>query len=729
MKKRIAALLLSLCFVFGGCSSNEPNAPDVPDATTAPQQNNSQESDGYEFMQLKMGGGGFVSGLIAHPTAENVIYARTDVGGAYRWNAQTATWECMSYDISEDDVGLLSIDGIAVDKNKPEMVYLAAGCNYFSGGKTALLISSDYGKTFEQVDLTDLIKLHGNGMGRQNGERIAVDPNNSDIIYIGGRIGGLIVSTNGGKSFNRVEGFETKTTANGVGINSVAIDETSAKDGVSQRIFVSVSEKNEQNVFVSEDAGASWTAVEGLPTDLIPQRLRLDSKNGQLYVIYADGEGPHDHKSANGAIIRYDLATKTATNITPQANCFGDIAFDPENPDRLVAVTINTWVQQPNGSWGDIFFTSTDGGASWKNVNNTMTMDENGIEWVKDYAIHWCGCLMLNPSDTNQLMVVSGNGIFACDNIWDETENNFYFNAKGVEETVPLDIMSIPGGPLVTAIGDYDGMVYDDTDDYGKIHSTAIGSTSAIAFGGEDKQVWVKIGTDATKAAWLSTDSGKTWTKMKPPKNGAQGGKVAVTADGKTIVWSPADTHASYYTSDYGKTWEQCEGISSDYYVFADTVNKDYVYAAGGSKFCVSSDGGKTFSETFVSVSTSKRFAQPYGIEGKIVLALGSSLAISTDYGQNFEVIKTVDACDAVGVGKASEEGKPYVIYIWGEANEQDEGVYASEDEGLTWKKLTDDHHQFGGTGNGAFVIGDYNEYGTFYMSTVGLGVIKGSVK
>ena len=728
MKKRILALCLSLCVILGGCASSD-NGETTPDSTTTLAQENPQESSGYEFMQMKMGGGGFVSGLIAHPTAENVIYARTDVGGAYRWNEETSLWECMSYDISREDVGLLSIDGIAVDKKKPEMVYLAAGCSYFSGGKTALLISSDYGKTFEQVDLTDLIKLHGNGMGRQNGERIAVDPNNSDIIFIGGRTGGLIVSKDGGKTFERVESFKTRATSNGVGINSVVIDESSAENGVSQRIFVSVSEKGEDNVFVSHDAGETWTALEGLPTDLMPQRLRYDLKNDVLYIAYADGEGPHSHKSANGAIIQYSLAEKKANNITPENHSYGDIVFDPSAPERLVAVTINTWVEQPNGSYGDIFFTSTDGGASWKNVNNTMTMDENGIEWIKDYAIHWCGSLMLNPSDANQLMVVSGNGVFACDNIWDESENNFYFNAKGIEETVPLDIMSIPGGPLVTAIGDYDGMVYDDTNDYGKLHTTAIGSTSAIAFGGEDKSVWVKIGTDAAKAAWVSTDSGETWTKMRSPKNGACGGKVTVTADGKTIIWSPEETYACYYTTDYGKSWEECTGISSKYYIFADTVNKDYVYATGGSKFCVSSDGGKTFTETFVSVSDSKRFAQPYGIEGKVILSLGSSLAISTDHGQTFEVVKTVDSCTSVGVGKAKEEGKPYVIYIWGDVNEQGEGVYASEDEGQSWKKLTDDQHQFGGTGNGTFVIGDYNEYGTFYMSTVGLGVIKGSIK
>lgn len=727
MKKKILACLLSLTLILSGCNNNNEGG-NVENSSPATDENNAENntsSVNYEFTQLKMGGGGFVSGLIAHPTAENVIYARTDVGGAYRWNADTKSWECMSFNISADDVGLLSIDGIALDKNHPERVYMAAGCSYFSNAKSAILISDDYGKTFTQVDVSDIVKFHGNGMGRQNGERIAVDPNNSDIIYVGGRTGGLIVSKDAGKTWERVESVKTRTTSNGVGINSIVFDETSVKDGVTQRIFFSVSESGSENVFVSEDGGATWNAIAGLNTEYMPQRMHLDASNGILYIVYADGEGPHSHNSANGAILKYSISDKSVTDITPENHLFGDIAVDPTNPSRLVAVTIDTWTEQPNGSYGDIFYTSTDGGATWKNVNTTMTMDNNGIEWVKSYAIHWCGSLMLNPSNTNQLMVVSGNGIFACDNIWDDAPA-FYFNAKGVEETVALDIMSIPNGPLVTAIGDYDGMVYTDTSDYGTLHTTAIGSTEAIAYGGENNEIWAKVGADQANVL-ISNDSGANWNNIKPPTTKG-GGKITISPDGNGIVWSPSEGGNSYYSTDRGESWEKCTGIASNYYVCFDTVNNNYVYATGGGMFLVSSDGGKTFKDTYVSMSNAKRFAQPYGIEGKIILALGSSVAISTDHGESFEVIKTVKDCEAVGVGKSSDDGKPYVIYIWGEVGELGEGVYSSEDEGQTWTKLTDEQHQFGGTGNGAFLIGDYNEYGTFYMSTVGLGVIKGAL-
>ena len=149
---------------------------------------------GYCFRSVAMGGGGFVSGIVTSPLQRNLIYARTDVGGAYRWDESTASWLPLEDRVAENQTGLLGVESLALDPSDPSRVYLLAGISYFDGGKTAVLRSDDYGATFEATEVTFQFKANGNGPGRQNGERLAVDPNDGSILFVGTRDSGLFQS-------------------------------------------------------------------------------------------------------------------------------------------------------------------------------------------------------------------------------------------------------------------------------------------------------------------------------------------------------------------------------------------------------------------------------------------------------------------------------------------------------------------------------------------------------
>ena len=102
---------------------------------------------------------------------------------------------------------------------------------------------------------------------------------------------------------------------------------------------------------------------------------------------------------------------------------------------------------------------------------------------------------------------------------------------------------------------------------------------------------------------------------------------------------------------------------------------------------------------------------------------------MSEDHGKTFTRIDGVSNCQVMGLGRGKNDGDPCAIYMWGQPTKDDPlGLYWSEDEGKTWKRINDDNHQFGGTGNGEFVYGDFNVYGRVYMSTVGLGVVYGDL-
>src|SRR5690606_9216234 len=142
---------------------------------------------------------------------------------------------------------------------------------------------------------------------------------------------------------------------------------------------------------------------------------------------------------------------------------------DPNNPQRLVASSINTYMQQYGNAWGDRIFLSTDAGANWTDVvARGFSLDNKGISWINGHAIHWAGSIEFNPFNTQEVWVTSGNGIFRNSAI--DTSNTWSFAVAGLEETVPLGIVSIPNGPVVSVIGDYDGFMHNTPDNYGPIH-------------------------------------------------------------------------------------------------------------------------------------------------------------------------------------------------------------------------------------------------------------------
>ncbi len=724
----IAVIMAITMGTFAGCGEKEV-VPGSDNLTAGSQQKPSDGNDAdlyvnedWEYGQVSFGGGGFVTGVFSS-ASKNLYYARTDVGGAYRYDAAKGRWESISTSVTQDDRGYLGVAGMAIDKNNSSHIILLCGTSYFSDGKTAVMISNDGGTTYDTVDVTELIKVDGNGMGRQNGERIAFDPENPLVVYAGGYSGGLIKSTDGGYTWTKLDGFPVESTDNGTGVNGIVVVPAAETGDDKARIYVSVSRSGDTNIYVSENEGESWDAVVALPMEYMPQRIKSDN-NGNLLITYGGSEGPWN--GSGGAIYRYSIADDRATDISVGNLNMGDIVFDPSNTDRMVACTENVWSLQPNGSYGDEFYVTEDGGVSWRKLNDVMKMDETRAEWVADYAIHWCGSMMLDPFNTDMLMVVSGNGIFRCDNIWDE-EPEFYFFSEGIEETVPLDAVSLKDGTLAVVIGDYDGFVTNDVTKPATYQESIGGTTSGIAICASDTDFRIKVGNNDKKQMLMYTyDGGETWTKItnKPVSKLLRGGSVAISADGSRIFWSPDNEFNSYYSDDLGETWNEIQGLTAGYYIFADPMNKNYVYACANETFYVSSDGGETFTISGLNYNAYDRFAVEPDGEGKIYVACGlRGVQVSADHGTSFTQLN-VSYAESVGLGAGKTESDPYAIYIYGRPVAGDNlGIYMSSDGGESWVRVNDDLHNYGGTGNAGMIIGDYGVYGRCYMSTVGMGL------
>ncbi len=679
----------------------------------------------YQWSNVSMGGGGFVSGIITSKTEQNLMYARTDVGGAYRWNAVTSSWTPLLDWVSINETGYMGVESMAIDPQTTSNLYMLVGTSYFNGGKTAILRSSDYGATFSITDVTSQFKASGNGMGRQNGEKLQVDPNNGNILFCGTRANGLFKSTNAGVGWSNVSALPVTTTANANGISFVLFDPSTGTTGnATQTIFVGVSQTG-TNFYKSINGGTSFTAVSGAPTSFMPLRAVLASDKN-LYITYADMEGPWNPTS--GQIWKYNTTTGAWTNVTPSGitSPFSGISVDPNNANRLIASTTNIYSLQYTGVYGDRFYLSTNGGTTWKDlVGSGITLNPNGCTWISGQSIHWAGCIEFNPFNTSQASVISGNGLFTCDDV-NATKTTWKFNAIGIEETVPLDIASITSGPLFSVIGDYDGFKHTDVTQFAPIHTPRMGTTTGIAFAPLNTNTLLRVGA----SMYYTINQGTSWTQCTI--NGTQG-KVAISANGSTFLHCPATSSTTYRSVNSGSSWTTCTGISiADAIPVADMVNtnKFYAYNSTSGVMMVSTDAGASFANAGSPGSGGSKIIRTVpGLEGHIWVALyAGGLTRSTNSGTSFTKITTVSACSAIGLGMAAPGSTYHTLYIWGTVGGVT-GVFRSIDQGATWVRVNDDAHEYGGPGNGQFVIGDMNVYGRVYMSSVGRGIPYGELQ
>ncbi len=687
-------------------------------------------AENYKWDTVAMGGGGYATGVIPSKTERGVFYMRTDVGGAYRWDAQAERWIPLQDWLPDERAGLMGVESIAVDPKNAGTVYLMAGTDYLNSGKSAILRSYDYGRTFEIIDITSQFKVHGNGMGRGNGERLQVDPGDSNVLYAGTRRNGLFKSTDAGTTWNRVEALPVTSTANDNGIGFVLLDPTSVDGGPAQRMFVGVSRMDSvgPNLYFSYDGGATFEPVEGGPAGLLPQRAVM-SPEGKLYITYADGAGPHPTQleaMSRGQVWEYDAQGGNWTNITPAgvSGPFGGISMDPANPLHLVLSTTNYWrPQHSQGGWGDHIFTSRDAGRSWSNVmERPVVLNGKGADWISGSSIHWASDVEFDPFDTRTAWVVSGNGVFRTTNI-DAPATTWNFEAGSYEETGTYSAVSLPNGQLATAIGDYDGFLHTDVAQYAPRHTPSMGSTTSLV-ASADGQVMARVGN----SLYYSTNTGASWTKAATMNGSA--GRLGISADGQVLLHVPDNSSTGYRSTNFGGSWSAVTGLMSGSRPYGDKVNpqKFYAYDNGSGRMLVSTDGGATFAPKGNAGLGGSRYITPtFGIEGDVWVCTPNGLMHTTDSGETFSKVATVRGCTAVAVGKAAPGANYPALYILGTVGVT-RGVLRSTDMGASWVRVNDDAHQYGGLGNDAIIAADLTRYGVVYRSTMGRGVAYGKV-
>jgi hypothetical protein len=666
----------------------------------------------YEVKHAPIGGGGYVTGVVTHQTSGD-IYCRTDVGGAYRWDAATSKWAQLLDWISEEERNFSGVEAMALDPQNANTIYMLCGLAYFDGGKTAILKSTDKGNTFTVIDVTSKFKAHGNGTGRSSGERLTVDPKNSNVLFCGTRRNGLWKSVDGGLNWN-LAWNDVTTTPNDVGICFVVYDTLSpVVNGVTQTMYIGVSRTGSANIYKSTNGGATFTAISAT-TDFIPNRAALVGTT--MYVAHGEGGA--------GSLYKLNTSEGTWTNVTPNGNnySYGGVCVDPSDANRVVVSTISKFDNNQYGTtWGDYVYLSTNGGTNWTLTNsNNSTYNNDGIGWSSG-QLHFAGSIEFTPGNTAEVRVVSGNGLYSCSNI-NAANPSWKFDVRGMEETGLNDGISIPGGPVITAFGDVTGFVHHDLTSYpASTHQPAGGSNGGIAYaaGNTSKLVRTTYGGHGASYVYYSTNQGATWTACSTTKGVA--GKVAISADGGTILHCPDGSSTTWRTTNNGDSWTSVSGVSvTNAIPVADPVNSNYFYIhnLSSGQMLVSSNKGVSFSVASTPGATTTPWVKTYiravtGYEGHVWVPLvGNGLKYSTNYGATYTTLANVSYCSAVGIGKTKTGASYPTIFIWGTVGGV-KGLFISTDKGANWARMNDDAHEFGGT---TFIFGDLNVFGRVYM-------------
>ncbi len=678
----------------------------------------------YAWRNAAIKGGGFVSGIIMSPALPGLVFARTDVGGAYRFDPAARRWVAVTDWVGHEDSNLVGIESIATDPRDPNRVYLAAG-EYLTAGYGEILASTDMGQTWIRHNIE--ASMGGNVDGRSMGERLAVDPNQPSVLYFGSRKEGLWKSTDFAATWTQVGAFPV-SGADGYGLTFVVFDPRGGvADSPTPTIFVGVGVTDGPALYRSTDAGATWEAVAGQPSGMMPHHGVLDGC-GNLYLAYNDGAGPNG--ITKGAVWRYEMASGTWTDVSPPrgAGGFGGIAADAAHPGTLVVTTIDRWSP-------DEIYRTSDGGLTWVTLGLRAKRDVAGADWLLWHsssvrATGWMGDVEIDPFNPARVLCITGQGIWSSEDITAAdtgAATNWRFEDDGLEETVVLDLASPPAGaPLLSAVGDIAGFRHDDLDVSpagGMFSDPIFGNTTSLDFAEGAPEVVARVGTSSTTGGArgaYSTDGGSTWTRFVAAPAGSTGsGSIAVSADGQTFLWAPQSGTPSY-SRDRGATWTASAGLVAGVRVAADRVNASKFYASGRNRVYVSTDCGANFTQT--NAPASGRLRPVFGVEGELWMATGSGLLRSKDSGATLAFLPHVNAATAVGFGMAAP-GRTYpAVFLSGSVSGV-WGTFRSDDEGETWQRIDDPEHQFGWIN---CVTGDPRRYGRVYLGTGGRGIVYG---
>ena len=678
-------------------------------------------SSKYLWQPVRIGGGGWVVGMVVHPLDPTVRYARTDVGNAYRWNNATQQWIPMRVS-NVNGSGVQSApetdapssygeDSVVVDPTNTSVVYMVFPTEHSTDIQTPtnyveIYKSVDGGNTFTPGKMSAAAILgNPNGSNRMYGEKLAVDPANPAVLYYGSDSQGLWRSLDDGNTWTQYPlsgSTGPPTNIEFVNVQFAKGPGTVTVNGVvlSKTVYaVSIHNGSDAggDVYQSMDGGENWTDIStGVKDAASGQSLSHQALSSSidatdaLYVV--------ESSATNGGLRAYwKYAAGVWTRISLQGSinqALTSVAVDPTNAQRIYAMGADTSLAR-----------SDNGGATWINLGspqyaNTLgwlpqTVGMSGGEW------HSNGGLKIDAngnlwSPTGQegtitIPAATASGATAAN------PPKWTIQSTGIEEMVSMDMTAPPGSndSIIATAMDTTGFYIPNPDNFSAVQiplqQEIISQGTSVAYA-PDVPGYVAVTssnvfTNGKNYSGYSTNGGMTWTPFGPALKYTCGtsqcdipaGMIAISVRGSRtlgsdhIVIYPPNDFAPQYSQDGGATWH----VTSSFPLNADGLT---INTANYNSFA------------YPELNQHLLRADPFSAD-KFYLKFTHApnlLYISTDGGQTWAGQANANLPDYAWAGQLVVNGKVQndLWYADGFAGSSPHGVFHSTDGGQTFQQL-----------------------------------------
>jgi photosystem II stability/assembly factor-like uncharacterized protein len=398
--------------------------------------------------------------------------------------------------------------------------------------------------------------MGGNEAGRGVGERLAIDPNDNNILYFGSRTAGLWISKDAALNWSKVDSFPPASApaattpagpraeagatpaapgdtargagrgpgggrGGGAGLSFVVFDPgTGTRGKPTQTIYVGFTERGDSHLFRSADAGQTWQPVPGQPTSFLAIHAAFDTQ-GILYVVYGNGVGPGG--VTDGAVWKLNPKDGAWTDITPVKDAdrfpggYGGMGVDHLHPGTVVVASLDR--KNPNlparEDDDDRIYRTTNGGQTWTDITPKSHRDASASPYVAWAGVYdgksekpkpavgwWIDTLAIDPFDSKHVCYATGATIWNTvdmNNADSDGDTHWTIWADGIEETAILGLISPTGGAhLISGFGDISGFTHDDLDvspPQGPNRHPLFANNSWLDFAEKNPNVVVRMGS------------------------------------------------------------------------------------------------------------------------------------------------------------------------------------------------------------------------------------------